>query len=100
MITRKKGALLLRGRCAKIISSAHQAHQNVIIRELSSITGVIKPLEAQKRAKGFITASDDAGRIKDCIQKIEHALMVYQVCPPGRFTESNADQKRTARCLS
>jgi hypothetical protein len=58
----------------------------VIIRELSSIADVLKPLEAQNRAKGFITASDDAGRIKECIQKIEHALTVYQVCLPKRFT--------------
>jgi hypothetical protein len=72
----------------------------VMIRELSSIADVLKPLEAQNRAKGFITASDDAGRIKECIQKIEHAITVYQVCQLRRFTLSTTDQKRTIRCLS
>jgi hypothetical protein len=80
MITKKNGALILRGMYATIIFSAFEAHQNVTIRELSSINSILKPLETQNRAKGFITASDDAGRIKDCIQRIEHALTVYQVC--------------------
>jgi hypothetical protein len=84
MITRKNGAPLSRGRYPRIIFSVLRAHQNATIRELSSITSVLKPLEAQNKAKGFITASDDAGRIKDCIQKIEHALAVYQVCPLRR----------------
>jgi hypothetical protein len=84
MKTRKNGVLLLRGRYPRIIFSAFKAHQNATISELSLITSVLKPLETQNKVKGFITASDDAGRIKDCIQKIEHALGVYQVCPLRR----------------
>jgi hypothetical protein len=57
-----------------------------MIRELVSITDMLKPLEAQNRAKGFITAADDAGRIKDCIQRVEQALAVYQVCLLTRAT--------------
>jgi hypothetical protein len=53
----------------------------IIIRDLVSIADILKPVEAKNRTKGFITASDDAGRIKECIQKVEQALSVYQVCP-------------------
>jgi hypothetical protein len=51
-----------------------------MIRELVIIADILKPLETQKRAKGFITAADDAGRIKQCLQKLEQALKLYQVC--------------------
>jgi hypothetical protein len=61
-----------------------KTHPNITISKLSSIASVLKLLEAQNKAKRFITASDDAGRIKDCIQKIEHALTAYQVCPLRR----------------
>jgi hypothetical protein len=57
-----------------------------MIRELVSIADILKPLEAQNRAKGFITAVDDAGRIKECIQKVEQALSIYQVCLLTRKT--------------
>jgi hypothetical protein len=99
MITRKNGAPFSRGGCAKIIFLASKAHQNVIIRELSSITSVLRSLEPQIIVTGFITASDDAGRIKDWFQKIEHALTVYQVCPLRRRAGSSPDQKRIVRYL-
>jgi hypothetical protein len=89
MKMRKNGALLLRGRYPRIVFSALQAHPNVTNRELSLITSVLKPLEVQNKAKGFVTASDDAGRIKDCIQKIEHALALYQVSPLRRCVKSS-----------
>jgi hypothetical protein len=57
-----------------------------MIRELVSIADILEPLEAQKRVKGFVTAADDAGRIKECIQKAEQALSVYQVCLLTRGT--------------
>jgi hypothetical protein len=43
---------------------------------------ILEPLRAQGRLKGFVTASSDAGLVKEYIQKVEQALADYQVCSP------------------
>jgi hypothetical protein len=88
MITRKNGALLSSGNYSYIIFRTFNAYNSFIIRDLARIANILKPVEAQNRAKGFITASDDAGRIKECIQKVEQALSVYQVCSLTRGGDS------------
>jgi hypothetical protein len=86
MIVRENGGLLLKGNYIHVIFGTLDAHDDLMTRELVVIADMLKPLEAQNRAKGFITAGDDAGRIKDCIQQVERALAAYQVCLLTRET--------------
>jgi hypothetical protein len=52
---------------------------NASLRELNSIANILEPLKSQNRVTGFITASADAGLIKEFSAKAERVLADYQV---------------------
>jgi hypothetical protein len=83
-MTIKEDRLNLRSNC--VINLFYiKTHCITYLRELCSIASVLEPLATQNRVTGFITASDDAGLIKEYVQKVEQALTDYQVCSFARY---------------